>query len=204
MRNFLNTAACLTAAVVLTGPAFAGSLAEPVVEAAPVAMMPAPVNMGGDWTGFYAGGQLGYLDVKGKSAAAGVDGNDTSYGLHAGYNYDFGLWVLGAELEYDWASLDLVAGGATVGSVDSVWRAKLRGGYDFGNTLLYATAGYAEVDTSLGDSSGNFYGLGLAYQATDQFVISGEYLKHSFDDIGGTVGLNADADSFSIRASFKF
>lgn len=203
MKICLRTAACLTAAATWAGPVLAGALTEPAVEPAPVMMAPTPLP-GGDWTGFYAGGQLGYLDVEGKNQAAGVDGDDVSYGVHFGYNYDFGLWVLGGELEYDWTDLDLTAGAATVGSVDSVWRAKLKGGYDFGDTLLYATAGYADVDTSLGDADGHFYGLGVAYKVTEQFIVSGEVLRHEFDDIGGTAGLDADANSFSLRGSFRF
>ena len=203
MKTFLKPTASLTAIVLGSAPALAGSLQDTVVEPAPVMMAPTPLP-GGDWTGFYAGGQLGFLDVEGDNAAAGVDGDDISYGLHAGYNYDFGLWVLGGELEYDWTDLDLTAGAAAVGSVDSVWRAKLKGGYDFGDTLLYATAGYADVDTSLGDADGHFYGLGVAYKVTEQFIVSGEVLRHEFDDIGGTANLDADANSFSIRGSFRF
>jgi outer membrane immunogenic protein len=204
MRTLFSTAAIFTATVMITAPAFAGDLNETVVESAPAMVVAAPAVTGGDWTGFYAGGQLGYLDVEGTGGAAGAGGDGNTYGVHAGYNYDFGLWVVGAELDYDWSDVDLVFGGATVGSVDSVWRAKLRGGYDFGSTLLYTTVGFAEVDTTLGDASGNFWGVGLSYKVTDQFVMSGEYLKHSFDDIGDVAGLDADADTFSIRASYKF
>lgn len=204
MRNLLSTAAVFTAMVTTTAPAFAGNLNEAVVEPAPAVAVAAPVRTGGDWTGFYAGGQFGYLDVTGKSLATGTDGDDYTYGVHAGYNYDFGLWVIGAELDYDWTSTDLVAAGVTVGSLDSVWRAKLRGGYDFGNTLLYATVGYAELDSSLGGASGDFWGLGLSYKLTDQFILSGEYLMHSFDDIGNAAGVDADADTFTIRASYQF
>ncbi len=203
MKNILSVAA-LAAATLATAPAVAGSLEEPVAAPVPAAPPPAPVYSGGDWTGFYAGAQLGNLDVDGQGGLAGVGGDDTTYGVHAGYNYDFGSWVLGGELDYDDASVDLENAGGPIGaSVDSVWRAKLRGGYDFGNTLLYATAGLADVDTSIGSDTGDFYGIGLSYKATQQIIISGEYLKHSFSDIGAP-GTDADADTFTIRASWQF
>jgi outer membrane immunogenic protein len=79
----------------------------------------------------------------------------------------------------------------------------LRGGYDLGRTLIYATAGAAKLQTSIGDDTGEFFGLGVAYQVTDQFTVGGEVLEHRFDDIGGT-GVDADATTFNIRGSFRF
>lgn len=200
MKRVLSAAAAISATALLSAPAWAGALDEPVVEPVPVAPAPAPVYTGGDWTGFYAGGQVGNLDVDGEGGLAGVGGDDTSYGLHAGYNYDFGTWVVGGELDYDDASVDLSNGA----SVDSVWRAKLRGGYDFGRTLVYATAGVADLDTSVGGDTGEFYGVGVSYKATEQFIVSGEYLMHDFSDIGGNAGFDAEADTFSVRASWQF
>ena len=183
---------------VFTTSAFAGSLVEPVVETTSVApeVYVAPPSLGGEWTGFYSGLQFGQLDVDGTGAA---DGDDISYGLHAGYDYDFGRFVLGGELEYDFADIDL--GGAA--TVDSVLWLKVRGRYDLGRTLVYATAGMARVDTSLGSENGEFVGLGVAYQLTDQFVVGGEVLAHQFDDINGS-GVDADATSINLRGSFRF
>ncbi|MEP2641737.1 outer membrane beta-barrel protein [Roseobacter sp.] len=201
MKYSLSAAAVITATSLMAVPAFAGSLDQPVIEPVTAAPPPAPAITGGNWTGFYAGAQVGNLDVDGEGGLAGANGDDTSFGLHAGYNYDFGTWVVGGELDYDDASIDLSGGTA---SVDSVWRAKLRGGYDFGRTLVYATAGLAEIDTSVGNDTGDFYGLGVSYKATEQFIVSGEYLVHDFSSLGGASGIDADADSFSIRASWQF
>ncbi|MFY0311124.1 outer membrane protein [Leisingera sp. D0M16] len=183
-------------AAVMGSAAFAGNISEPVVEPVP-APAPVPVaNDGGDWTGFYLGGQIGQLDA---DATNGASGDDAAYGIHGGYNYDFGRFVLGGELDYDTTDLDL-GGGA---SVDSVARAKLKAGYDFGNVLAYVTGGVAEADSSLGSETGEFYGVGLAYQVTDQWQIGGEVLEHEFDEFGSS-GVGADATSVSLRASFKF
>ena len=179
-------------------PAFAGALDEPAADPiAPAAPAPvAVVPQGGDWTGGYAGVQLGYGDVDGTGAA---DGDDVLYGVHIGYDYDFGTFVLGGELDYDGGDIDL-NGAATV---DSVARLKLRAGYDFGPTLAYFTAGVADVDTSLGSESGEFYGIGAVYQINELYSVGAELLEHSFDDISGS-GVDADATTFTVRGSIRF
>ncbi|WP_299552729.1 outer membrane beta-barrel protein [uncultured Tateyamaria sp.] len=183
----------------LAGPALAGSLEPPAPEpAAPVAPPPpAPVQtFGGDWTGGYAGLQLGYGDVDGSGDA---DGDDILYGAHVGYRYDFGTFVLGGELDYDFADIDL--NGAA--DVDSVARLKLQAGYDFGRTLGYFTAGVADLDTSIGSETGEFYGIGVAYQINDRYTVGAELLEHSFDDIDGS-GVDADATTLTVRGSIRF
>lgn len=192
------TMAALLAGTVLGGAAVAGNLQDPVVEAVPVAPAPLPVNLSGDWTGFYTGLQLGYADIDGDG---GLSGDDNTYGFHAGYDYDLGDWVIGGELDYDKADIDLNSGAA---SIDSVARLKFKAGYDLGNTLIYATAGAARADTSVGDETGPFAGLGVTYRVSDQFSIGGEVLEHRFDDVGGIAGNDVDATTFTLRGSYRF
>ncbi|MCX7566124.1 porin family protein [Sulfitobacter sp. F26169L] len=189
----IGAATALSTSLFASG-AFAGNLAEPVVEPVitPV-YSPAPT---GEWTGFYSGLNLGYADIDGDGA---VDGNDTSYGIHLGYDYDFGKFVLGGELEYDKADVDLNG----LANADSIARLKIRGGYDLGRTMIYATAGAARLDTNVGKDTGEFIGVGVAYQVTDRFTVGGELLEHRFDDIGGTA-LDADATTFNLRGSYRF
>ena len=177
------------------GPVLAGNPVPVAPEPAPIAPAPVATNTGGDWTGGYVGLQFGNASVE---ADGGNDGDDLIYGAHIGYDYDFGTFVLGGELEYDAGPVDIGAA-----DVDSVTRLKLRAGYDLGSTLLYLTAGPAQVDTSLGDGDGWFGGIGFAYQVTPSWTVGAEYLMHEFDDIGGT-GIDADADTISLRASFRF
>lgn len=197
-RYILRTslAASLLGAVAL--PALAGGLNAPAADTIePVATVPPPViARGGDWTGAYAGLQLGYGDVNGTGAA---DGDDFLYGVHLGYDYDFGTFVLGGEIDYDQTDIDL-NGAATV---DSVARLKLRAGYDFGRTLGYVTAGVADVDTSLGSETGEFYGIGVNYQISDRYTVGAELLEHNFDDISGS-GVDADATTLTLRGSIRF
>jgi outer membrane immunogenic protein len=199
MKNTMKFAsAAVIASTAFAGTAFAGNLSEPMVEQPVMAApMPAPV-LGGDWTGFYTGLQLGYADADGP---ANLDGDNGSYGFHAGYDYDFGQFVLGGELDYDKTDIDLANGAA---NIDSVARAKLKGGYDLGNTLVYATAGYARADTSVGDEDGAFYGVGMNYKVTEQYTVGAELLQHQFNDIGGVNGADLDATTFNVRGSFRF
>ena len=191
---------CLATGLVatLSLPALSGSLGDPIADPLPpVAPTPAPVqSLGGDWTGAYGGVQLGYGDVNGTGAA---DGDDFLYGVHLGYGYDFGTFVLGGEIDYDQTDIDL-NGAATV---DSVARLKLRAGYDFGRVLGYVTAGAAEVDTSIGSESGEFYGIGAAYMINDRYTVGAELLEHNFDDIAGS-GVDADATTLTVRGSIRF
>lgn len=197
MKRFIKaTAATLVATTALGGAAYAGSLQDPVVETPVIA--PAPVAVSGEWTGFYTGLQLGYADIDGDG---GLEGDDNTYGFHAGYDYDFGDFVLGGELDYDQADIDLNAGAA---SIDSVARLKLKGGYDLGNTLIYATAGVARADTSVGDETGPFAGLGISYKVTDRYTVGAEILEHRFDDVGGIAGNDVDATTITLRGSLRF
>ncbi len=189
--------------------ALAAIAAAPVMAAGPTEPAPAPVVQpapapvyspsSGDWGGFYVGGQLGYADIRDDA-----DGDGNTYGLHAGYNWDLGNWVLGTELEYDWADIDV---GDAGDSIDSITRLKLRGGYDLGRTLLYATAGAAHADADVGGASlsdtGYFFGAGVGYQLTDQWTLGGEIMSHEFDDFDNS-GLDIGATTAAVRASFRF
>ncbi len=204
MTNIRTALYALAASGVIAGPAFAGSLAEPAVTAPPPA--PAPVvATGGDWGGFYGGLQLGYADITGENGLAGISGDGMFYGIHAGYNWDFGQWVIGGELDYDNFDIDLLTTApAVAATVDNVARLKLKAGYDLGRTLVYGTAGIARLDSTAGDDDGAFYGLGVSYQINNNFILGGELLRHDFSDIGGAAGVDAEADTISVRASFRF
>jgi len=122
------------------------------------------------------------------------------YGVHGGYNQDFGRFVLGGELDYDFSDISL-SGGA--GDIDNISRAKVKAGYDLGSTLLYATAGIARADTDLGTDNGEFYGVGVNYQFSPAWTLGGEILAHQFEDFNAT-GTDIDVDTISLRASYNF
>lgn len=150
-----------------------------------------------DWTGPYAGFSFGYADADGPD---GIGGNDTAFGPHIGYDYDFGNFVLGGELEYNRLNLDL---GDSEGSLDSVSRLKLRGGYDFGPALGYVVVGTARAETSGDSDTAAVYGIGVAYPLSDRFVISGEALRQDFDVPSQSSG-SLDTNVFNLRTTFRF
>lgn len=177
--------------------ALAGSVGQPADAPVVSAPPPAPVYDSQSWTGYYIGLQLGYADIDG----GGLSGDNSTFGFHSGYDHDFGDFVLGGEVDFDQTSLDLNGGAATV---DHVGRLKVKGGYDLGNTLIYGTVGYAFADTSVGDESAPFYGIGATYRMNNGYSIGAELLEHKFDDVGGTPGLDLDATTLTIRGSLRF
>lgn len=180
----------------------AGGFVAPVVEApvAPVAI--APVEDAADWTGFYAGLQYGVgnaeLDYDGNNADSDFDG----YGLHAGYNHDFGKFVLGGEFDYNRVSLDDVDGDG------DLFRLRGRAGYDMGKFLPYATLGVAKLDSDNLSETGVTYGIGADYMVADNFTVGAEYSRSDFSDVAedelGFSGVDLDTDLFQIRASYRF
>ena len=192
----MKTLMTLTAAIAVAGTAHAGTL-DPAPAPVPVAAPPVVVPST-DWTGFYGGIQLGYADGDGD---AGLEGDENTFGVHVGYDWDLGNYVLGAEFDYDKTDIDLNAGAA---EIDNVMRLKFKAGYDLGETLVYATAGAARADTSVGNETGPFLGLGFAYRITDNYMLGAEVLEHRFSDVGGTPGADVDATTFNLRASYRF
>ena len=198
MKRLLISASGL---VFATSLAQAGSFdpapAEPAV-AAPVIVAPAPST---DWTGAYAGLQLGY----GTGDADGTDFDGVIGGGHVGYRQDFGTWVLGGELDYNIADLGFDGGG---GEVDEVARLKLQAGYDMGNSLLYATAGAARAGADVGGTSlsdnGWVAGLGFDTRITSNMTAGVEYLYHDFgSDFDGS-GAEVTASTIQARVGFQF
>lgn len=203
MKHLMISALIAAPLSAVAGYATAGGLSEPVAAPAPVPVAaPAPVSTGRDWTGFYAGGSLGYgaLDVP------GVDGDfeGLTYGAHVGYNYDLGNFVVGGELEAAFTN-DFVNDGTDL-ELDQVLRAKVRAGYDAGVYLPYVTAGWAQATVDGGaadlEDDGYFYGLGLDYAITDDVILGGEVLRHEFEDFDGAGDVTAD--TFGLRVSYNF
>ncbi|MEX0366643.1 MAG: outer membrane protein [Ruegeria sp.] len=152
----------------------------------------------GDWSGFYAGGQIGYADVD--TNVAGVEGDGLIGGLVVGYDHDFGDWVLGAGLDYDFADIEV----GTAATLENVLRVKARGGYKIGDGLLYGTVGFADADTdTLGSDDGYFIGAGYEMLVGGGLSVGGEILYHEFDDFNSS-GVDVEATTFQIRATYRF
>jgi outer membrane immunogenic protein len=170
-----------------TVPAFAADVVmeEPPAPAAP--MEEPPVNT---WSGPYAGVTLGY-GFSGETEVEGVETIDTDgflLGGFAGYNYQVGNIVAGAEADigYSWAEgTDL--GLTSESGVEGSLRARL--GYVVSpNILLYATAGGAAKDLEIsggGVSDSNTMigwtaGAGADMMVTEQIFGRVEYRYTDF------------------------
>ncbi|MEX3015553.1 outer membrane protein [Gymnodinialimonas hymeniacidonis] len=194
--------------------ATAGGYVEPAAPA-PAPVAPAPAPIGYDWSGFYGGVQLEYGDVTADLAATGAEaaaGDDALYGVFGGYRFDFGDFVVGGEIDYNLADIDLTTpAGAAAGTLDSVLRAGIEAGYDAGPALIYGTAGLAQATATLAGvedtDNGYFFGAGVDYLVTDQIVLGAEILQHEFEGFTST-GLGTDLDisatTFGINAAFRF
>lgn len=186
-----------TSAILTAGPALAGSLDAPAPET-PITPAAPVVGATPDWTGFYGGAEIGYGSVD--TNVPGVNGDGLIGGVTLGYDADLGNWVIGGALDYDWTDIN-IAPGATV---DSVFRAKLRGGYKIGNGLLYGTGGYARADTNvLGDDNGYFVGAGYEQRLSDRFSLGGEVLWHDFNNFNGTT-TDITATTVQLRGTLRF
>lgn len=206
MKQMFFASTAVASLMMAASSVAAGNMSEPVMEPAPMpAPAPMPMQTSANWSGFYAGGSLGYATVDDDAATFGDGFEGLTYGVHAGYDYDFGSFVMGGEIEI--SSFD-VTDNETATSVDSVSRLKVRAGYDAGDVLPYLTAGVAQLNTSgapLGDvdDTGAFYGLGMDYRIGSNLRVGGEVLQHEFDDYAGS-GINADALTAGLRVSFEF
>jgi outer membrane immunogenic protein len=187
-----------------------------------------------NWTGFYVGGALGagavVHDIKlfdDEANLNGLGGEGVFGELSAGYDYDFGSWVLGAVVDARYSgiesTLDLGSGGASA-SID----AKADYGFDIlaragvkmtESTLAYVIGGYSwqnfEIEGSDGigslvewDSSGFSVGGGLEAAVTDKVTVGIEYRYSQYDgedfDSGGLLELEPSFHTTRVGVKYKF
>lgn len=168
-------------------------------KAADVEVAPEPLVY--DWTGFYAGAHVGYgeAQVNGEheTDAFGLDPNGILGGVHAGFNWQLGSFVIGSEGDFSWGNWDdsatLDPGESVSAEVD--WLATLRArlGLALDNFLIYGTVGAAWadaeasiVDTPTGsvdfDEVGLVAGGGVEWGLSESLSWKLEGLWFNFDD----------------------
>jgi len=152
----LRSVAFVSALALLTGVAAAAD-APPMSEPAPI-YSPAPLAY--SWTGFYAGGHVGY---------GFGDADGFVVGGQVGYNWQFNQFVVGAEADASWADL---------GESDSLSSIRLRAGIPIDRLLVYGTGGVAFADF---EDSSWVAGAGVEYAITDKLSAGLEYLHYDFD-----------------------
>jgi outer membrane immunogenic protein len=129
--------------------------ARPVYKAAP------PVEVGYDWSGLYLGGHIGYgwgnTDVTDHTVfgffipTQKFDTNGFLGGVQGGWNYQFGHFVLGSEVDFSWSDVKgdqtsaLVTGDSITRSSKAKWMgtATTRLGYAWDRVLVYSKLGAA-------------------------------------------------------------
>ena len=196
---------------------------------APLALEPLPAApVGMTWTGFYIGGNLGAafnsndLSIKDLSEEQDLSlkfSTDTELigGVHAGYNWQTGPWVLGVEGDVDFAD-----------HINYLASARGRLGWGAGNWLFYGTGGVAFIDTDnnfvvvsaddgpFGFSGGNnqtgfVVGGGIDYKVAPHLSLGVEGLFYDFgsDDAHLVAGdepfvLKEDEDFAVVRARLTY
>ena len=151
------------------------------------------------WGGFYAGVNGGYAwgTAEREPAAGGPSTEDNTggfaLGAQAGYNFDMGGFVLGAETDLQWAAIshdEDIPGGTLTAGVDGFGTVRGRAGVTFDRVMPYITGGLA-------------YGWGTVS------VEDGAGVKTSQDNthVGWTVGAGleaAAADNITFKAEFLY
>ena len=201
MKKHIVAAACV---VMSSASAFAADLPARVQPVAPV--MPAF-----SWTGFYLGGELGWIRTN-PEYTAGVlllgtpfivspavsNKNGLSYGALAGYNYQTGNLVLGVEGDFQGWTVGKIRYTAVTGdflTVHSKWGGSIRGrlGFAADRALFYLAGGAAFVsnETSIpttgisfgGDGTrlGWTVGGGIDYAFTNNWFTGIEYRYSQFE-----------------------
>ncbi|WHS31235.1 porin family protein [Brucella sp. NM4] len=146
-----------------------------------------------DWSGNYVGAQVGASSSKIPGPftdRAGVLG-----GVVAGKNIQSGNFVVGGEVEANFAEAEHRIGNG--GSLQQSWNtnAKVKAGYAFDKTLVYGTLGYgatrfkAKDNTTSGPGweGGALVGAGVEQALTGPLSVKAEYDFQRFGDVKSEV-----------------
>ncbi|MBM6584107.1 porin family protein [Microvirga sp. BT689] len=233
----------LAATALATAGISAASAADLPSRAAPAPIYaPVPVFT---WTGFYVGAQVGYgwnandndivlpSGFVVQSGDFGDSGDGFLAGVHAGYNYQLGSFVIGVEGDVEGVFGDddddlVIVGpdgvvftnyGFAGNALDWQGSIRARAGFAFDRALIYATGGFAFAGVSgsfglldSGDDNltGWTLGAGIEYAFTNNLTTRLEYRYTSYeggDNFFDNVSLGSnDIEFHTVRAglSYKF
>jgi len=156
MKRLLGLFGAATISIAMP-TAQAADLTRPVYKAAPAAVAPAY-----NWTGFYVGAHAGWARTDKRwfnpsgAALVSYDVDGVIGGGQAGFNWQTGNWVLGAEVQASWGDIRkgvphieqdnifaLPVNKRVGTTVDHLGTVAARGGYAFDNVLVFAKVGAA-------------------------------------------------------------
>jgi outer membrane immunogenic protein len=167
------------------------------------------------WAGPYIGGQIGY--EWGSVSNNPTRPNGFQGGVEAGYNWQFGQFVVGLEGDGtfgDVSSTATVNGVTATAKVDSFSTFRGRAGVAVDQVLFYGTAGLALADTKIttptlsgsNTQTGWTAGAGVEWMFAPHWSLKGEYLYRSFDNVtvaGVSTGtLNVNSGQVGINYHF--
>ena len=176
--------------------AAAASLAASVLSASAADMAPAPRYVPPppppifvyNWTGFYVGGNLGGAWASGTltDSFTGASLSDSKSGFlgggQIGFNYQITNWVIGAEWDFDWTSLNASqTSGFVTGSANTNWITTVaaRFGVAAGSWLFYGKAGGGWVNNSA-TVTNNVTGASLSGSNTNSGWLAGAGIEYGF------------------------
>ncbi len=189
-----------------TTPIFAGELDSFAPPATPLIVL--NTDVGSEWAGFYVGGD--FLVFDGSQTYTGntppenfLDG--TMLGGFAGFNFQSGQMVYGAEASYGLGSVSQTGDAAY--QFTDILDVKARLGVGVGDALVYGLAGWSNANwddngTDLA-ASGFSAGLGVDYQVSDGFFVGVEYLYRNLVETQNA-DFAAPLRSVQVRAGLKF
>jgi outer membrane immunogenic protein len=163
------------------------------------------------WTGFYAGGSAGwgwlkdtdYAPPPGFPNPLDDKGDDFVFGAHAGYLYQYGDFVVGAEAEA--MKLDITYDLFNFITFDNSYALKARLGYSIDRFLLSGHAGAVYAETNFNDLKdwGWVAGANVDYALTDNILVGAQYTHYGFTEFDGTQ-IDGTIDLVTARMAYKF
>lgn len=213
----------VAAAAILALPAVASAADLPQIANEPaVAYTPVPTVY--DWSGVYVGvhGGYGWGDADTTLAAPlnSFSADGFLGGVQAGYNFQYGNFVAGVELDASYTDIKGNVAGAAEAELNWLGTARLRAGYAFDRFMVYGTGGLAygdvevtNVPAGVSESNGHIgwaLGAGAEAAVTDNVTVRGEYLYVNLQDEDYTNVLGAgnkaglDAHTVKVGLNYKF
>jgi outer membrane immunogenic protein len=176
-----------------------------------------------DWTGGYGGVSMATHSGTHEYDDSGEDDYDLegpAFGAFGGYMWGNGNLVYGVEGAISLGGVYEVTTDDTTTYKDEYEYTRFidvkgRVGYAVSNFLLYGALGMSQArfESDIGSSdqantntSGMVFGLGADYQIADRYFVGAEYLRRDYDffDSGQSVDIDAEIDTFTLRAGMKF
>lgn len=177
-----------------------------------------------NWSGFYAGFNVGYGTGTSEWAVPALDvkPKGMTYGLTVGHNWQSGALVYGIEADYNWSDMSgsAACGGVFTCQTENRWFGTIRGrlGYAFDRFLPYLTGGaaYGDIKASINtvpafEASttrwGYTLGAGLEYAFLGNWTGKVEYLYvnlGSFDAGPAPVANTVDFTANVIRVGLNY